>query len=98
MYDSVFWLSVKGDFMILLLGISFLEGMIILVDLEKEFMLGNFVVVKLIDDNEVIFKKLIVDVVVKYLKLLNFVYCLIELNGNCKIFGVVVDVCWLEID
>lgn len=59
---------------------------------------GNFVVAKLTDDNEATFKKLIVDAAVKYLKPLNPAYRLIELNGNCKILGVVVDARWLEID
>ncbi|OVZ76913.1 hypothetical protein CBW55_03995 [Yersinia intermedia] len=52
----------------------------------------------LTDDNEATFKKLIVDAGVKYLKPLNPSYRLIELNGNCKILGVVVDARWLEIN
>ncbi|HGK4601136.1 TPA: LexA family protein [Yersinia enterocolitica] len=97
-HDSAFWLSVKGDSMTSPSGISFPEGMIILVDPEKEPMPGNFVVAKLTDDNEATFKKLIVDAGIKYLKPLNPAYRLIELNGNCKILGVVVDARWLEID
>ncbi|CNE87309.1 LexA family transcriptional regulator [Yersinia mollaretii] len=97
-HDSAFWLSVKGDSMTSPSGISFPEGMIILVDPEKEPMPGNFVIAKLTDDNEATFKKLIVDAGVKYLKPLNPAYRLIELTGNCKIVGVVVDARWLQID
>ncbi|CNH67783.1 putative prophage repressor protein [Yersinia aldovae] len=79
-------------------GISFPEGMIILVDSEKEPMPGNFVIAKLTDDNEATFKKLIVDAGIKYLKPLNAAYRLIELNGNYTILSVIVDSRWLQID
>ncbi|EBM5549197.1 LexA family transcriptional repressor, partial [Salmonella enterica] len=42
-------------------------------------------------ENEATFKKLVMDAGRKFLKPLNPQYPMIEINGNCKIIGVVVD-------
>jgi SOS-response transcriptional repressor LexA len=47
------------------------------------------VIAKLTDSDEVTFKKLVIDAGQKYLKPLNPNYRTIEINGNCRIVGVV---------
>ncbi|TYN14394.1 LexA family transcriptional repressor, partial [Salmonella enterica subsp. enterica serovar Typhimurium] len=46
---------------------------------------------KLEDENEATFKKLVMDTGRRFLKPLNPQYPMIEISGNCKIIGVVVD-------
>lgn len=70
-FEDFFWFDVKGDLMIVLVGLSIFEGMIIFVDLEVELCNGKLVVVKFEGENEVIFKKLVIDVGRKFLKLFN---------------------------
>ena len=91
--NKSFWLRVKGDSMTAPSGFSVPEGMIILVDPTKEANNGNLVVAKLLDENEVTFKKYIVDGG-QFLQGLNPKWPLKPINGNCQIIGVVVDAKW----
>ncbi|EMG5747223.1 LexA family transcriptional regulator [Yersinia enterocolitica] len=92
--DSSFWLRVKGDSMTSPTGFTVPEGMIILVDPEKEVTNGKLVVAKLENENEATFKQYITDAGRKYLKALNPYHPPTIINGNCKIIGVVVDIKW----
>lgn len=89
-----FWLRVKGDSMTSPVGFTVPEGMIILVDPEKDAVNGNLVVAKLENDNEATFKQYMVDAGRKYLKALNPHHPPTIINGNCRIVGVVVDIKW----
>jgi SOS-response transcriptional repressor LexA len=89
--EDSFWLDVQGDSMTASGGLSIPEGMVILVDPEVEPRNGKLVVAKLENDNEATFKKLVIDAGRRFLKPLNPQYPMIEINGNCKIIGVVVD-------
>ncbi|MCC3740251.1 LexA family transcriptional regulator [Rouxiella badensis] len=89
--ENSFWLDVKGDSMTAPAGLSIPEGMVILVDPEVEATNGKLVVAKLESDNEATFKKYVVDAGRKFLKALNPQWPMTEINGNCKIIGVVVD-------
>lgn len=87
--DRCFWLSVTGDSMTAFVGTSIPDGSLILVDPDIAPENGSFVVAKLLDSDEVTFKKLVIDSGTKYLKPLNPNYRMIEINGNVKIIGVV---------
>lgn len=87
----VFWLRVIGDSMTAPSGTSIPEGHLILVDPDVEAMNGSLVVAKLVDSQEVTFKKLVIDAGQKYLKPLNPDYKTISINGNCRIVGVVIE-------
>ncbi|EAM9142859.1 LexA family protein [Salmonella enterica] len=89
--ESSFWLDVKGDSMTSPVGLSIPEGTVILVDPDVEPINGKLVVAKLDSENEATFKKLVVDAGRRFLKPLNPQYPMIEVNGNCRIIGVVVD-------
>lgn len=92
-----FWLSVRGDSMTSPVGFTVPEGMIILVDPSKEAKSGKLVVAKLTNDNEATFKMYQEDAGRKFLRPLNPQYPITEVNGNCTIIGVVVDVKWQKI-
>lgn len=89
--EDSFWLDVQGDSMTSPAGLSIPEGMVILVDPEVEPRNGKLVVAKLEGENEATFKKLVIDAGRKFLKPLNPQYPMMEVDGNCKIIGVVVD-------
>ncbi|ORM64685.1 repressor [Pantoea rodasii] len=89
--ENAFWLDVKGDSMTAPAGLSIPEGMAILIDPEVEARNGKLVVAKLDNENEATFKKLVIDAGRKFLKPLNPQYPMTEINGNCRIIGVVVD-------
>ena len=95
--EGSFWLTVKGDSMTSPVGFTVPEGMIILVDPAVEAKNGKLVVAKLVNENEATFKKYIEDAGRKFLKPLNPQYPITEINGNCRIIGVVVDVKWRQI-
>lgn len=86
-----FWLRVQGDSMTAPTGLSVPEGMDILVDTGREPKNGSLVIAKLEDANEATFKKLVIDGGQKYLKPLNPQYPLMQVNGNCRIVGVVIE-------
>lgn len=92
-----FWLSVRGDSMTSPVGFTVPEGMIILVDPTKDAKSGKLVVAKLTNDNEATFKMYLEDAGRKFLKPLNPQYPITEVNGNCTIIGVVVDIKWQKI-
>lgn len=87
-----FWLRVIGDSMTSSAGISIPEGYLILVDPERHPESNDLVIAKLVDTNEVTFKRLVLDSGIKYLKPLNQSYKTIEINGNCRIIGTVREV------
>ena len=86
-----FWLRVIGDSMTAPSSPSIPEGTLILVDPDVHADNGRLVIAKLIDSDEVTFKKLVIDAGHKYLKPLNPAYPVIEINGNCKIVGVITE-------
>lgn len=89
-----FWLEVKGDSMTTLNGVTFPEGMSILVNPEKEPTSNCYVIAQLKSTKEVTFKKYVTDMGREFLKPLNPQYPMIELTGDCEIIGVVVDARW----
>lgn len=89
--EDSFWLDVKGDSMTSPVGLSIPEGAAILIDPEVEPINGKLVVAKLEGENEATFKKLVIDAGRRFLKPLNPQYPMLEVNGNCRIIGVVVD-------
>lgn len=92
-----FWLAVRGDSMTAPVGFTVPEGMIILVDPSKEVKSGKLVVAKLVNDNEATFKMYVEDAGRRFLKPLNPQYPMTEINGNCAIIGVVIDIKWQKI-
>jgi SOS-response transcriptional repressor LexA len=87
-----FWLRVVGDSMTAPFGLSISEGMLILVDPDIAPESGKLVVAKLDGTDEVTFKKLVIDAGQKSLRPLNPSYSPININGNCRIVGVVTEV------
>lgn len=90
--DNAFWLRVVGDSMTAPMGLSIVEGMLILVDPDVAPESGNLVVAKLDGTDEATFKKLVIDAGMKFLKPLNPSYPSIPINGNCRIIGVVKEI------
>ncbi len=100
-YDSIkyagekgYWLEVKGDSMSSPIGVTFPEGMIILVNPEKDPYNNGYVVAEIKNTHEATFKKLISEMGKSYLKPLNPSYPLIEMTDDINIIGVVVDAKW----
>lgn len=89
-----FWLTVRGDSMTSPNGVTFPDGMLILVRPEMDLISGKFYVAKLTDSGETTFKQLILDGGHKYLRPLNPSYRTLEVNGNCIVVGRVVDARW----
>tara|TARA_R110001599_G_scaffold26935_1_gene94894 strand:+ start:821 stop:1474 length:654 start_codon:yes stop_codon:yes gene_type:complete len=90
--DHAFWLRVVGDSMTAPMGLSIVEGMLILVDPDVSPESGKLVVAKLDGTDEATFKKLVIDAGMKFLKPLNPSYPSITINGNCRIIGVVKEI------
>lgn len=93
--DNAFWLEVEGHSMTAPQGgrPSFPEGMLILVDPEKEVSFGDFCIARLMND-EFTFKRLIREGETEYLEPLNPRFEMIPINGNCQIIGKVVKSQW----
>ncbi|WP_394179683.1 LexA family protein [Marinomonas posidonica] len=89
--ENCFWLKVVGDSMTSHNGISVPEGSLILVNPNIPAENGSLVVAKLEGTDEVTFKKLVLDAGQKYLRPLNPNYKALEINGNCRIIGVVTE-------
>lgn len=90
---STYVLQVRGESMYNPGGRpSFQEGDLIFVDPEKGAEHGSLVVVRLDDQKEVTFKKLIIEGDRKYLKALNpsWPEPIIQINGNATMCGVVI--------
>lgn len=86
-----FWLTVRGDSMTCAGNPSFPEGSRILVMPEADLISGKYYVVKMLDSGESTFKQYIEDAGLKYLRPLNAAYRTIQINGECKFIGRVID-------
>lgn len=85
-----FWLDVRGDSMTCAANPSFPEGSRILVMPEAELISGKYYVVKL-ESGESTFKQYIEDAGLRYLRPLNPAYRTIQIDGDCKVIGRVID-------
>ncbi|KMW73323.1 repressor [Photorhabdus luminescens subsp. luminescens] len=92
--EKGYWLDVKGDSMTSPSGITFPEGMSILINPEKDPYPGCYVIAEVKKTNEVTFKKYVVDIGREYLKPLNPSYHMIKMDNSIEIIGVVVDARW----
>ncbi|KWS96623.1 MULTISPECIES: LexA family protein [Pseudomonas syringae group] len=89
-----FWLKVKGPSMTAPGGISFVEGMLILIAPGFDIQSGQYVVAKITDTNEATFKQFYKDSGRSYLRPLNPVFSTIEIDEDWQIIGRVVDAKW----
>ncbi|MFW3166310.1 S24 family peptidase [Pseudomonas syringae pv. syringae] len=89
-----FWLKVKGPSMTSTNGMSFSEGMLILVAPGGDVESGQYVVAKLIDTNEATFKQFIWDSGKAYLKPLNPAFPTVEVDNAWSVVGRVIDAKW----
>lgn len=89
-----FWLEVHGDSMTSPTGITFPQGMSILVSPGAEPYSGCYVIARKKSSDEVTFKKYTSDMGREFLTPLNPQYPVIEMNGDCEIVGVIVDARW----
>ena len=87
-----FWLRVRGESMNRSSGVSFPEGMLILVHPLVEPVSGQFVVAKV--DSDVTFKQYVVDAGVRLLKPLNPAYPVQVMDNRWQLVGTVVDAKW----
>lgn len=90
---STFVLRVRGESMFNPYGRpSFQEGDLIYVDPERPAEHGSLVIVRLDDEKEATFKKLVIEGEKKYLKALNPAWPdpIIQVNGNATICGVII--------
>lgn len=85
-----FWLDVRGDSMTCAGNPSFPEGSRILVMPEADLISGKYYVVKL-ESGESTFKQYIEDAGLRYLRPLNPSYRTIQIDGDCKVIGRVID-------
>jgi SOS-response transcriptional repressor LexA len=89
-----FWLKVQGPSMTAHGGISFGEGMLILIAPEFDLESGQYVVAKTLNKNEVTFKQYYRDSGKSYLKPLNPIFSTIEMDDEWQIIGRVIDAKW----
>lgn len=89
-----FWLKVKGPSMTSQGGVSFSEGMVILVAPGFDVESGQYVVARMIDTNESTFKQFIWDSGRAYLKPLNPAFSTVEVDDTWQVVGKVVDAKW----
>jgi len=89
-----FWLKVKGPSMTAQGGVSFNEGMVILVAPGFDVESGQYVVAKLIDTDEATFKQFIWDSGRGFLKPLNPAFPTVEIDDSWLVVGRVVDAKW----
>ena len=89
-----FWLKVRGPSMTSQGGVSFTEGMVILVAPGFDVDNGQYAVAKMIDTNEATFKQFIWDSGRAFLKPLNPAFPTIEMDDEWMIVGRVVDAKW----
>lgn len=89
--EEAFWLKVAGASMTSQGGVSFPEGMLILVAPDIEPRSGQYVVARMLDSNEATFKQLIRDAGDFYLKPLNPAYPTKMMDDAWVIVGTVVD-------
>lgn len=86
-----FWLKVRGDSMTCAGNPSFPEGSLILVRPEADVISGKYYVVEMLDSGEKTFKQYVEDAGIRYLRPLNPGYRTIEIDGNCRFIGRVID-------
>lgn len=86
-----FWLQVRGDSMTCAGNPSFPDGSLILVRPEADVISGKYYVVEMLDSGEKTFKQYVEDAGIKYLRPLNPGYRTIEIDGNCRFIGRVID-------
>ena len=89
-----FWLKVKGPSMTAPGGVSFGEGMLILIAPDFDIESGQYIVAKITDTNEATFKQYYRDSGKSYLKPLNPIFSTIEMDEHWQIVGRVIDAKW----
>ncbi|KPX86249.1 XRE family transcriptional regulator [Pseudomonas meliae] len=88
---GAYWLMVNGHSMTCTGNPSFPEGSLILVKPDAEVINGKFYVVEMLDSGDKTFKQYVEDAGYRYLRPLNEKYRTIEIDGNCRFIGRVVD-------
>jgi SOS-response transcriptional repressor LexA len=88
---DAYWLTVSGHSMTSMTNPSFPEGSLILVKPDAEIINGKYYVVEMLDSGDKTFKQYVEDAGYRYLRPLNDKYRTIELNGNFRFIGRVVD-------
>ena len=89
--SDAYWLTVNGHSMTCTGNPSFPEGSLILVRPDAEIINGKYYVVEMLDSGDKTFKQYVEDAGYSYLRPLNEKYRTIEIDGNCKFLGRVVD-------
>lgn len=89
-----FWLKVRGPSMTSSGGVTFAEGMLILIAPGFDVESGQYVVAKTVDNHEATFKQIYKDSGKTYLRPLNPAFSTIEIDENWEIVGRVVDAKW----
>lgn len=94
-----FWLEVKGHSMTAPQGgrPSFPEGMLILVDPDREVNSGDFCIAGVDGDNDTTFKRYVKDGGIEMLVPLNPAYPVITYGNDCHVIGKVVHSMWENI-
>ncbi|WOD07129.1 S24 family peptidase [Marinomonas sp. GJ51-6] len=87
--DKSFWLKVVGDHMTSPSGLSVPEGYFIFIETSLSPQNGDLVIAKMLQNNEIIFKKYVIDAGRVYLKPLNPLYHAIEATKDIQVIGVV---------
>ncbi|MEP0073614.1 MAG: S24 family peptidase [Marinomonas sp.] len=87
--DKSFWLKVIGDHMTSPSGLSVPEGYFIFIESNLAPQNGDLVIAKILQSNEITFKKFVVDTGKVYLKPLNPLYHTIEATEDIHVVGVV---------
>ncbi|MEP3351322.1 MAG: S24 family peptidase [Marinomonas sp.] len=87
--DKSFWLKVVGDHMTSPSGLSVPEGYFIFIETSLSPQNGDLVIAKMLQNNEITFKKFVIDAGRVYLKPLNPLYHAIEATKDIQVIGVV---------
>lgn len=89
-----YWLRVQNDSMTANSGVTFPEGMYILVNPNTTISNNSFVIAKNSITNQATFRKFIKDAEIRYLKPLNSSYQTTILDNTWQIIGEVIDARW----
>ncbi|MFC7509856.1 LexA family protein [Pantoea stewartii] len=92
--ENGFWLVVKGDSMSSPVGVTFPEGMSILINPDADVYPGCYVLAYRKSSGEATFKQYVCDAGDEYLKPINPQYSVIRIDEDCIIGGVIVDARW----
>ena len=98
MKTRLYALKVRGDSMTSLHGMSFPDGVNIIVDPEKNAENKDFVIVRVAGSDEATFKQLIIDGPFVYLRPLNSIYPTIQITEDHRLSGVVIGMNWKSPD